>query len=368
MIIEKSATAATIEEAIAAAKAALKAPFDAEIKYDIIQMPQKKTLGIFGGKDAEVRVYYEIPDPAEKKEAPAKPEKKAKAAEAPAKEPKAEKKEKPAPAAKEPEVKAAEQPKEAPAKSEKSAPAKQKPAKKPEAPAAEVPAPEPIEDESFAPVIKYLSDILSNMDLGDFEINTLKYAANDEIILSVTSSEETNSFLIGRHGDTLDNLQYLVRLFANKHCSEDTHFSIDVGGYRVNREAKLRAIAARQAAIVRKTGRQIRLDPMNPYERRIIHTTIQGIEGVTSFSVGHDKGRRVIISLEEGVEPERPRRGGSNGRQGYNRGNRSSYNRNSAGYNKNYSDSTRNQNRPPRYDNAGTRYGKITPKENNDSN
>ncbi|MCR5781656.1 MAG: Jag N-terminal domain-containing protein [Clostridia bacterium] len=368
MIIEKTATAATIEEAIAAAKTALNAPFDAEIKYDIIQMPQKKTLGLFGGKDAEVRVYYELPGPEDKKETPEKNETKAKPAETPAKETKTEKKDNPAPAANEPEVKAAAQPKAVPAKSEKSAQAKQKPAKKQEAPAPEIPAPEPVEDESFAPVIKYLSDILANMDLGDFEIKTLKYAANDEIILSVTSSEETNSFLIGRHGDTLDNLQYLVRLFANKHCSEDTHFSIDVGGYRVNREAKLRAIAARQAAIVRKTGRQIKLDPMNPYERRIIHTTIQGIEGVTSFSVGHDKGRRVIISLEEGVEPERPRRGGGNSRQNFNRGNRGSYNRNSAGYNKNYSDSTRNQNRPPRYDNAGTRYGKITPKTNNEKN
>ncbi len=357
MIIEKTATAATIEEAIAAAKAALNAPFDAEIKYDIIQMPQKKTLGLFGGKDAEVRVYYEIPDepaPAKagKAEKPAAPEKPA---------------EKPAPAPENTETKEEKPAKAAPAKNEKSAPAKQKPAKKQEAPEVEIPAPEPVEDEAFAPVIKYLSDILSNMDLGEFEIKTLKYAANDEIILSVASSEDTNSFLIGRHGDTLDNLQYLVRLFANKHCEDDTHFSIDVGGYRVNREAKLRSIAARQAAIVRKTGRQIRLDPMNPYERRIIHTTIQGIEGVTSFSVGHDKGRRVIISLEEGVEPEKPRRGGYNGRQGsYNRGGKGGYNRNSSGFNKNYSDSTRNQNRPPRYDNAGTRYGKITPKTNSE--
>ena len=101
------------------------------IKYDIIQMPQKKTLGLFGGKDAEVRVYYEIPDAGDEAKAPSKPEKKAKTAQANAKETKAAEKAKPAPAAAAPEAKAAGAEKNAQAKSEKSAPAKQQPAKQP---------------------------------------------------------------------------------------------------------------------------------------------------------------------------------------------------------------------------------------------
>lgn len=343
MLFEKTATGATIEEAIAAAKAELAAPFDVDVRYDIIQMPVKKTLGLFGGKDAEVRVYYELPDkvPAEKSEPAPAPEVKAPAA--------------PAPAEK------TEEPKAEPAKP---APREKKQRSgKPAAPAAEAPKPQPVDGAAYESVIAYLNGILDNMDIGEYRIETLKYEQNNEIILSVTADEDAHAFLIGKHGDTLDNLQYLVRLFANKHFDKDTRFSIDIGGYRENKEAKLRAVAAKQAAIVRKTGRQIRLEPMNPYERRIIHTTVQDIEGVTSFSVGKDKGRRVIISLEEGVEPERGGRYHGGNRGGYNRGGKGSYNRNGGGYNRNYSDSTKNQNRPPRYDNVGTRYGKITPKK-----
>ena len=104
--------------------------------------------------------------------------------------------------------------------------------------------------------------------------------------------------VIGRRGETLDAIQYLARMVENKGIQGYKRVSINVGNYREKREAALQALAKKDAARVLRTGRSLTLEPMNPYERRIIHTAIQEIEGVTSYSTGVDLDRRVIIASE----------------------------------------------------------------------
>jgi len=109
--------------------------------------------------------------------------------------------------------------------------------------------------------------------------------------------------LIGHHGDTLDSLQYLAGLAANKRSEREneddyTKITVDIGEYRAKREETLRALARRMAGRVKKYGRSIVLEPMNPYERRIIHSEIQGISGVTTNSIGSENNRKIVIYLD----------------------------------------------------------------------
>ena len=117
---------------------------------------------------------------------------------------------------------------------------------------------------------------------------------------------EGTSVLIGHHGDTLEAFQYLVNLAANKKDDEGrqyTRITINVENYREKREETLRKLAAKMAAKVKKSGRNIALEPMNAYERRIIHAEIQKIEGVSTNSVGSEGNRRVIIFPEGAAKP-----------------------------------------------------------------
>ena len=125
---------------------------------------------------------------------------------------------------------------------------------------------------------------------------------NGEALMEITGAGA--GLLIGHHGDTLDAFQYLVNLAANKKEPDErkyTRISVDIENYREKREQTLRALADRMAQKVKKTGRSVTLDPMNAYERRIIHAQVQGIEGVSTNSVGSDSNRRVVI-YPEGTE------------------------------------------------------------------
>ena len=109
--------------------------------------------------------------------------------------------------------------------------------------------------------------------------------------------------LIGHHGDTLDALQYLSNLAANKKSEgekrEYVKITIDVENYRAKREDTLRALARRMASRVLRYKKSVMLEPMNPYERRIIHSEIQSIEGVSTNSIGSEDNRKVVIFLDE---------------------------------------------------------------------
>ena len=180
-----------------------------------------------------------------------------------------------------------------------------------------------VEDDKFEKARNYVDTILKSLGVENSEI-TFNIEGED-VRINVSCTEDYGS-VIGRRGETLDAIQYLVRLVINREHDEFKHVSVNVGNYREKREATLKALAKKNAARVRKYGRNVVLEPMNPYERRIIHTTIQEIEGVTSHSVGSDDERKVVITLEEGVKPLQGGyqggrgRGGNGGRGGRSRG------------------------------------------------
>ena len=123
----------------------------------------------------------------------------------------------------------------------------------------------------------------------------------------ITVSGEAAAILIGHHGETLDSLQYLANLAANKRVDgkkgDYVKIAVDVEGYRAKREETLRALARRMAGRVLKYKKSVMLEPMNPYERRIIHSEIQNMEGVSTNSIGSENNRKVIIYLTaEGEE------------------------------------------------------------------
>ncbi len=133
---------------------------------------------------------------------------------------------------------------------------------------------------------------------------TIHDDGNGEALLSI--SGEGAGTLIGHHGDTLDSLQYLINLAANKKETDErkyTRISVDIENYREKREETLKKLAKHMAEKVKKTGRNIVLEPMNAYERRIIHAEVQNIEGVSTNSVGAEGNRRVILFPEGGEKP-----------------------------------------------------------------
>lgn len=310
MIKEAFGKGATTEAAIEAAKSELGAPWDADVQIEVLKTAKKKTLGLFGGSLAEVRAYYEAPDevkkPAVKNQKPAKPEKKTEA--------------------KKPEAKKEAAPKkdETPKQTERTVGASSK--------AAEA----------------YIKSILEGMGVQDASISS---SEDDESVYVQLDCGNDYGYVIGRRGETLDAIQYLTRLVINKGKDNYKRVSINAGNYREKREETLRELAKKNAARVKKYGRNVCLDPMNPYERRIIHTTIQEIEGVHSHSIGSESDRRVVITLAEGFKATNP----SNGR-----GRRGDYRR--------YDNRSRSKEQPaaptraPRSDLEGSLYGKIEPK------
>ena len=143
---------------------------------------------------------------------------------------------------------------------------------------------------------KFLQELLGKMGVN----GTVSAFENDEgIKLKIDS--DTDGLLIGRRGETLDALQYIVSLYENKDRKENGYrrVSIDTEGYRARREDTLRRLARRNALKVAKTGRSFAMEPMNPYERRVIHSALQSFRGVTTHSEGEEPNRRVIITPEE---------------------------------------------------------------------
>ncbi|MBR2868244.1 MAG: protein jag [Clostridia bacterium] len=210
------------------------------------------------------------------------------------------------------------------------------------------------EEDPFAKAKAYVLTILKNLGVNDAEISV--EADEEDVRISINCDDDYGS-VIGRRGETLDAIQYLTRLVINRGTEDYRRVSINVGNYREKRENTLRSLARKNAAKVRKYGRNVVLEPMNPYERRIIHTTLQDIEGVTSHSVGSDGDRKVVITLEEGVKPTHSGGYNKGGRGGYNKGGRGGYRGGKSSYNKSEASAP---SRPPRSDSAGASlYGKI---------
>lgn len=246
MIREAIAKGDTVEQAFANACRELGVE-TTDAEFEILEMPTKKTFGLFGGSPARVRAYIEEPDPVEERD-----------------------------------------------------------------PAGEAAA--------------YLKNVLGKMGLSQASVEIQR----EEAGAALTLSGDDIGFIIGHRGETLDALQYLASLVANHVDGTYYRITLDVGNYREKRKETLEALGKKMAARAVKTGRNSSLEPMNPYERRIIHTAVQTVAGAKSWSEGVDQGRHVVIGPEGGERPQPRRsdrgRGGNRGRNDRNRGGKGGYN------------------------------------------
>lgn len=270
--MNKEFTAKTVEEAKALAAAEFGVSAE-EIDFDILEQPRK---GLFGMKGT-ARVMASYVAPAQE--------------EAPAAEEPAAADEEPAPASFEDEGE------------DEGAP--------------ELPADFDIEGSAKVQAArKYLTDVLHALGLENFEINAIRRDGN--IVLDITGDKL--GVVIGRRGETLDSLQYLTILASNRTEESYCRISIDCNGYRDKRRETLESLAKRTSAKVIKQGRKIALEPMNPYERRIIHSCVAEIEGVSSHSTGVEPYRKVVIYADKPKFDNRRSRRGDRGDRGDRRG------------------------------------------------
>lgn len=142
----------------------------------------------------------------------------------------------------------------------------------------------------------YMKEVLRNMGLLDVEIRITEEPEGAALVLSGGDV----GFVIGHRGETLDALQYLASLVANQVDGKYYRITLDVGNYREKRKETLESLGKKMAMKSLKTGRNNALEPMNPYERRIIHTAVQQIEGVKSWSEGEDLTRHVVVGPVDG--------------------------------------------------------------------
>ena len=336
MIRKQEATGKTVDEARAKACALLGVQADdLNVSYEVLEMPQK--TGFLGLKTTPAKVCVSVEEP----DAPAAPA----AAPAPAAEA--------APVQETaPEVPAA--PVEEPAAPVEAPAAEvEQPAAEQAAPAAAAAADEetevPIVIEENAKVkaaVEYLQEVIAKMGVENVTFSAVQ---KGEATIVRLDGEHLGA-LIGRRGETMESLSYLASLVANRLEGDYIKLGLDVAGYRDKRESDLTALAQRIGAKVRKTGRSFAMEPMNPYERRIIHSAISKMEGVRSESKGEGRDRRVVIystapdAQTENTYGERRPRGGrpGNGRRpggnrngGYRGGSRSEHgdrNGNRGGY------------------------------------
>ena len=320
MIRTQESTGKTVDEARAKACALLGVQADdLNVSYEVLEMPQK--TGFLGLKTTPAKVRVSVEEPDAPAAAPAKPV----------------------------EV-VAEQPVETAAPVQETAPvAEETPAAvaEPAAPAAEQTAEaaeeaeeveEPIVIEENAKVkaaVDYLREVITLMGVENVTFSAVQ---KGEATIIRLDGEKLGA-LIGRRGETMESLSYLASLVANRLEGDYIKLGLDVAGYRDKRENDLTALAQRIGAKVRKTGRSFAMEPMNPYERRIIHSAISKMEGVRSESKGEGRDRRVVIystapdaQTENTYGERRPRGGRGNGRRpggsrngGYRGGNRSEH-------------------------------------------
>lgn len=142
--------------------------------------------------------------------------------------------------------------------------------------------------------LRFLEDVFGQMAV-DVDVETLE----DENSVMYRISGKDSGIVIGRRGETLDALQYLTSLVVNKHSNRYVRVTMDVENYREKREETLVRLARRLADKVVRFRRSISLEPMNPYERRIIHSALQNNEFVETYSVGEDPNRKVVIALKQ---------------------------------------------------------------------
>ena len=307
-------SARTIEEAISQGLEHLGVSIS-EVTVDVLEEGSKGLFGLFGSRPAKVRLTLKEDEPSQedvarslladalKEEAP-KPAKQPKA-EKPAEkqqekpqaeEEKPEKAEKPAPKPRKPrEPKEAKEPKEPKASKAAKAPKAPKEPKEPKEPPKEiVPAEQADRATAAGRAQEFLQELTRLMGVNV----SVAVATDEEGNVRVNMDGDTLGILIGRRGETLDALQYLTSLQVNKGQSNYTRVTLDTEGYRAKREEALVRLANRMANRAQKTGRKVSMEPMNPYERRILHSALQDHPAVTTHSEGEEPNRHVVITLK----------------------------------------------------------------------
>lgn len=274
-------TGSTLDEAKQKAAEAFGVPIS-EIAFQVLEEPKRTLLsGLFGGKKEEFRVEASYTAPAAEAEQPA-----------------------------ETAVEIAEVPAEAaPAVSEETA--------EPEVPAEEEASAD--DKQEVPPEIQ-----LEKMEIGAAYLKQILEKLAPDVTcegrlengISFTLEGESAGFLIGRRGETLDALQYLTSMVANRGDKDYVRLTIDTCGYREKRKKALQDLAQRISKNVLRSGRSIVLEPMNPYERRIIHSVVTEIEGVSSHSAGEEPNRKVIITNDSAPAYKRDERNAKSYRGG----------------------------------------------------
>ena len=145
-------------------------------------------------------------------------------------------------------------------------------------------------ENEFKKAEEFLNELFSKMG-----VSAVSSSVEDDGTLKVNITGDSTGMLIGRRGETLDALQYITSLVVNRNSEKHMRVILDAENYRAKREETLKRLAERLANKVIKTGKRVALEPMNPYERRILHATLQSNPKVETFSEGEEPNRRVII-------------------------------------------------------------------------
>ena len=267
----------SIESAVALALQDLKLTRD-QVTVMVLEEPSKGFFGI-GSKLAKVRVEEIIaPQPKEEPKPAPQPVQKEKPAEKKAEAPEAE-----------PEKPREEKKKKNNRKKPKNGANKKE--FKIEGELVQVSAkPEDLKDAPDHPAKEFLENLIREMGLE----GEVKVAVNETSVYADIDGKDTGT-IIGKRGQTLDSIQYLTSLVVNKGEDEYIRVVVDAENYRAKREETLEKLAYRLAEKCVKTGRSVRLEPMNPYERKVIHTTLQTVPSVVTRSEGNEPNRRVVI-------------------------------------------------------------------------
>ncbi len=247
-----------------------------DVSVEVLHRGKAGFLGI-GSVPARVKLTYEAPDQPEPAPAPEAPAPKA---EAPVREAPAPKPEKRDRGPKEKKPQPAPQPKP---KAEAPAPV----------PAASAPVGEPVDDEVSAAIVKFQTGLFEQLG-----VQAVPTVTRTEDAYQVVLEGEDLGPLIGHRGETLDAIQQLTSYAVNRGRSHRVRIHVDAEGYRARREESLNRLARKTAAKVVKYRRNITLEPMNAYERHVIHTALQDFPGVSTHSIGTEPNRRTVVTYD----------------------------------------------------------------------
>ncbi len=267
----------TVEEARASAELGLNAPDTAEVKTEVVCLPKAKVLGIFGGKQASVKAYYEIKEPVQKNSKKKNNSKNNKN----------DKNSNKKPVDKKPQK---QQQKSKPDQNDQNTSNNEK-ADVQKQSASSNDDKNNIPQSDIDKTKNYLESIIKGLKIEDAVISASTKDGN--IYFEIECSEY--GILIGHRGETLEAIQYLASISTKNSCSGYRRVIINVANYRERRDKTLEELARKNALYVQRTHKKYVFEPMNPYERRIIHTTVQEFEGIESYSIGSGADRKVII-------------------------------------------------------------------------